>query len=186
MPNTGTSVRPEQVQCLQIYAPDGPPGADGEQMLVVEWRAPANADGSALTYVVQWSSISGAASNWSRFVSVNESAREGIAAANDSRTNCSHLYTHTIANLTACSCYNVSVSAIGGDKRTVESCTAPSSILTCLVSFLEMVRSLVINLFWFSNAFSSIRQRSLFIQFFCGILRHPMGYQQSNQMSIWL
>ena len=103
---------------MHVYAPE----TDGERQLVVEWESPANALGHAFTYSVQWVDFSGADTDW-----------HGVANVSDDKVTVnSTYYKYTITNLTACSCYNVSVRPLNGDASVVNHCTRPNSIISYL------------------------------------------------------
>ena len=110
---------------LRVYAPE----TDGERQLVVEWESPTNALGHAFTYSVQRVDFSGADTDWHGVANVSD---DNVTVNSTLNPYGNYTY-YTITNLTACSCYNVSVRPLNGDASVINHCTRPNSIISYLL-----------------------------------------------------
>ena len=114
---------------LRVYAPE----TDGERQLVVEWESPTNALGSAFTYFVQWVDFSKADTDWLGVANVSDDNVTVNSTLNPYGNYTYYKYSYTITNLTACSCYNVSVRPLNEDASVINHCTRPNSIISYLL-----------------------------------------------------
>ena len=106
---------------LRVYVPE----TDGERQLVVEWESPTNALGHAITYSVQWVD---ADTDWHGVANVSVD-NVTVNSTLNPYGNYTY-YKYTITNLTACSCYKVSVRPLNGDASVLNHCTRPNSIIS--------------------------------------------------------